>query len=227
MRIPAKELGLGAALASIVFLVYLGQNILPVLLFVGLGAALYFRTQGGMGSKSSAKLIATRDGSMTFADIGGQTTAKQELREALDFIKNDAEAKSMGIRPLKGILLCGPPGTGKTLLAKAAASYTDAAFLSVGGSDFIEMYAGVGAQRVRELFSKAEKLSRQEGKQRAIIFIDEIDVLGAKRGQSSSHMEYDQTLNQLLVKWTALIVVGRAVCSSSVRLIVLISLTVL
>jgi vesicle-fusing ATPase len=198
-----RELGLGALLATVVFLVYVGVNVLPVMLFAGLAFLLYMRTNG-LSGRSPARLVSTSSSALSFSDIGGQTTAKQELREALDFIKNDAGARAMGIRPLRGILLCGPPGTGKTLLARAAASYTDAAFLSVAGSEFIEMYAGVGAQRVRELFSKAEKLAKQEGKERAIIFIDEIDVLGAKRGQSSSHMEYDQTLNQLLVEMDGL-----------------------
>lgn len=195
---------IGAGIALTVFFVYLGTNVLPFLLFAGLGAALYYRGAGPVGNKKTPTVVSSRKYQISFEDIGGQNTAKQELREALDFIKNGHESARMGIRPLKGILLCGPPGTGKTLLAKAAASYTDAAFLSVAGSDFIEMYAGVGAQRVRELFSRAQQLSKQEGKSRAIIFIDEIDVLGAKRGQTTSHMEYDQTLNQLLVEMDGL-----------------------
>lgn len=106
----------------------------------------------------------------------------------------------MGIRPIKGILLTGPPGTGKTLLAKAAAKYTNSSFIATSGSEFIEMYAGVGAQRVRNLFETARNLARKENKNSAIIFIDEIDILGAKRGTNESHHEYDQTLNQLLVE---------------------------
>lgn len=210
-----KENILGAAIAAIVFLVYIGTNVLPYLIFAGLGAALYFRGMNPPGTKKKTAVVSSQKYQISFDDIGGQNTAKQELREALNFIKSDQDAVRMGIRPLKGILLCGPPGTGKTLLAKAAASYTDAAFLSVAGSDFIEMYAGVGAQRVRELFARAQQLSKEEGKSRAIIFIDEIDVLGAKRGQTTSHMEYDQTLNQLLVEMDGL----KAAAEGSVLLI--------
>lgn len=118
----------------------------------------------------------------------------------MDFIKNNQLIKSLGIRPLKGILLTGPPGTGKTLLAKAAASYTDAIFVAASGSEFVEMYAGVGARRVRKLFETARKKARQAGKCNAVIFVDEVEILGAKRGQGGSHMEYDQTLNELLVQ---------------------------
>ncbi|HZJ85458.1 MAG TPA: AAA family ATPase, partial [Syntrophomonadaceae bacterium] len=107
--------------------------------------------------------------------------------------------KQMGIRPLKGVLLEGPPGTGKTLLARAAASYTKSVFMAVSGSEFIEMYAGVGAKRVRSLFEDARKKAAHE-KCSAIIFIDELEVLGGKRGSHTGHMEYDQTLNQLLVE---------------------------
>ena len=96
--------------------------------------------------------------------------------------------------------MSGPPGTGKTLMAKAAAAYTDSVFLAASGSEFIEMYAGVGAQRVRQLFARARKLAKKTGKQKAIIFLDELEVLGGKRGKHSSHLEYDQTLNQLLVE---------------------------
>src|SRR5690606_32290083 len=108
--------------------------------------------------------------------------------------------RKLGIRPLKGILLAGPPGTGKTLLAKAAANYADAAFLAVSGSEFVEVYAGVGAQRVRRLFKQAKAAAVKEGKSCAVIFIDEIEVLGGRRGKHTSHLEYDQTLNELLVQ---------------------------
>ncbi|MCL6639094.1 MAG: AAA family ATPase, partial [Firmicutes bacterium] len=150
----------------------------------------------GAGSSSCREI--------TFADIGGQASAIQELREALDFIKNHQDIKRLGIRPLKGILLTGPPGTGKTLLARAAAGYTDAVFVSASGSEFIEMYAGVGAQRVRKLFQTARETSLRQGKANALIFIDEIEILGGKRGQTTSHLEYDQTLNQLLVEMDGL-----------------------
>ena len=110
----------------------------------------------------------------------------------------------MGIRPLRGVMLVGPPGTGKTLLAKAAAGYTGSSFVSVAGSEFIEMYAGVGAQRVRQLFNQCRRKAVSEKRKNAILFIDEIDILGGKRGRHSSHLEYDQTLNQLLVEMDGL-----------------------
>ncbi len=141
---------------------------------------------------------------VTFEDIGGQATAIKELKEALEFIKNQSDIQKLGIRPLKGILLTGPPGTGKTLLAKAAAGYTDAAFVTASGSEFIEMYAGVGAQRVRKIFQVARETSLRMGKNNSIIFIDEIEILGGKRGQITSHLEYDQTLNELLVQMDGL-----------------------
>lgn len=197
------ELLIGLALATLLFLAYLGVNVLPLLL---LGGLLWFFSQRfnlGRPDKAAAGVIVNGEQGrkqISFDDVGGQVTAKQELREALDFIRQEESALQMGIRPLKGILLTGPPGTGKTLLAKAAAAYTDAAFIAASGSEFIEVYAGVGAQRVRQLFEKAQEQARKTKKTRAIIFIDEIDVLGGKRGQHSSHLEYDQTLNQLLVE---------------------------
>ncbi|MCG0237885.1 MAG: AAA family ATPase [Firmicutes bacterium] len=137
---------------------------------------------------------------VSFDDIGGQGAAKRELREALEFLLHRDEVRAMGIRPLKGILLTGPPGTGKTLLARAAAGYTGSVFLSASGSEFVEMYAGVGASRVRDLFRRAREMARQAGRSSAIIFIDELEVLGGRRGAHTSHLEYDQTLNQLLVE---------------------------
>ena len=119
--------------------------------------------------------------------------------EALEFVTDAAKCRALGIRPIKGILLTGPPGTGKTLLAKAAANYTNSTFIAASGSNFVEMYAGVGASRVRQLFQRAKEQAKKQGLASAIIFIDEIEVLGGKRGSNSSHLEYDQTLNQLLV----------------------------
>ena len=196
-----KELILGVGLGCVLFSLLSGLNLLPFLLA---GILLYvFYELGGL------KIILRRLGEgksetslapVTFQQIGGQESAKKELREALDFIKAGEKTTALGIRPLKGILLTGPPGTGKTLLAKAAANYTEAVFLAVAGSEFIEMYAGIGAQRVRNLFKQARELAGKERKHTAVIFIDEIDVLGSKRGQYQGHLEYDQTLNQLLAE---------------------------
>lgn len=193
----------GIGLGLLVFLIWRGVDLTPLLLIGGASLALFFLTQGRLGrnfqtigNQSSIKV----DTGVNFEDIGGQEIAKRELLEALDFIRSQEQIKQLGIRPLKGILLTGPPGTGKTLLAKAAASYTDSAFVSSSGSEFVEMYAGVGAQRVRQLFGKARNLAVKAGKRSAIVFIDEIEVIAGKRGSHSSHLEYDQTLNQLLVE---------------------------
>lgn len=196
-----KEIALGLGMGMLLFALLQGLDPLPFLL-VGVLSYIFYE-RGGL------KIIRRRLGNdssqtnltyVTFQQVGGQQSAKKELQEALDFIKADERTSALGIRPLKGILLTGPPGTGKTLLAKAAATYTDAVFLAAAGSEFIEMYAGVGAQRVRSLFQQARELAAQDHKRTAIIFIDEIDVLGSKRGQYQSHLEYDQTLNQLLTE---------------------------
>ena len=137
--------------------------------------------------------------SATFEQIGGQERAKKELKEALDFLIHHEDIKQFGIRPIKGLLLTGPPGTGKTLMAKAAANYSNSAFVAASGSQFVEMYVGVGAQRIRDLFKEAKQKAEKNNQDSAIIFIDEIDVLGGKR-EGSQHREYDQTLNQLLTE---------------------------
>lgn len=199
-----KELSLGIGMAVIIFLLANGYNIGPLVLLGLLGAGLYYLAQTRGLVKTFSKVTNDSEVGVSFADVGGQAAAIRELREALDFIRNHNEIKRLGIRPLKGILLTGPPGTGKTLMAKAAAHYTDAVFLAVSGSEFIEMYAGVGAQRVRRLFQEARETARRRGKRYAVIFIDEIDILGGKRGQTTSHLEYDQTLNQLLVEMDGL-----------------------
>lgn len=202
-KAPVAELAVGAALGVGVYLGLQGYNVLPafalvaLLLLVTQSSAMRSgvsrpRTTAGSGASSSIPRVR-------FEEIGGQEAAKKELREALDFIVQRDQIKKMGIRPLKGILLTGPPGTGKTLLAKAAASYTGSVFLSSSGSEFVEMYAGVGASRVRDLFRRARDNARQAGKKSAIIFIDELEVLGGRRGSHSSHLEYDQTLNQFQV----------------------------
>ncbi len=199
-----KEIGVGASLAVATFLVASGYNITPILLLFGIGAVLYYLQLGpGVGRRFQV-LGQTRHGpavpGVSFSDIGGQEVAKRELLEALEFVVNADRVKALGIRPLRGILLTGPPGTGKTLLAKAAASHTGSVFLAASGSEFVEMYAGVGAQRVRQLFGTARTRAAHEKRGSAMIFIDEIEVLGGKRGKHTSHLEYDQTLNQLLVE---------------------------
>jgi ATP-dependent metalloprotease FtsH len=201
-----KEFTLGLALALLAFLAIEGVNVLPWL-FVGGSFLILMLMLGSRGLAARFQVVpegAGADGEISFSDIGGQDVAKREFREALDFIIQQEKTAQLGIRPLRGILLSGPPGTGKTLLAKAAARYTAAVFLAASGSQFVEMYAGVGAQRVRELFSRARSQAVASGKQNAVIFIDEIEVLGGKRGQHSSHLEYDQTLNELLVQMDGL-----------------------
>jgi cell division protease FtsH len=193
-----KEWTLGIGISLLVFLAFLKVNVLPLIFLVGLGVLLWV-----MLDRRSTAPVASRDApvrhQISFDQIGGQEHAKRELKEALDFLRYRDRIKSLGIRPLKGILLTGPPGTGKTLMAKAAATYTDSVFLSASGSEFVEMYVGVGAQRVRDIFRRARTMAKKDNKDSAIVFIDEIDVVGGRRGQFS-HQEYDQTLNQLLTE---------------------------
>ncbi|RXZ80218.1 AAA family ATPase [Paenibacillaceae bacterium] len=197
-----KETLLGFAVVLLGFLIYIGINIVPILL-AGVILSLLFvavRSRGNLaaayGDKKSPARIPLK---LSFEEIGGQERAKQELIEALDFIVKPEEIAKFGIRPLKGILLTGPPGTGKTLLAKAAAHYTDSVYVAASGSEFVEMYVGVGAGRIRDLFKDARKKAAKAGKASAVIFIDEIDVIGGKR-DGGQHREYDQTLNQLLTE---------------------------
>jgi cell division protease FtsH len=191
----------GAAVGAVAFAALRGADVLPVLLVAALGAAFVLapRLRAGAVTAGIGQRPVTA-GAVTFSDIGGQAAAKRELQEALDFLRLPEEVARLGIRPLKGILLTGPPGTGKTLLAKAAATYTRSAFLAAAGSEFIEMYAGVGAQRVRDLFRRARRRARELGLGGAIVFIDEMEVLGGRRGGHQGHLEYDQTLNQLLIE---------------------------
>ncbi|UNC91866.1 AAA family ATPase [Candidatus Contubernalis alkaliaceticus] len=197
-----KELSIGFAAAAAIIMIQQGFNVVPWFFMAGLILVLYYM----VGFKGLNKSFSAVDGSkgsiekINFDRIGGHDSAKKELLEALEFVKNSKLIMKMGIRPLKGILLMGPPGTGKTLLAKAAAGYTDSVFLSASGSEFIEVYAGVGAQRVRQIFNQAKEMTKKQNKNSAIIFIDEIEILGGKRGSHGGHLEYDQTLNQLLVE---------------------------
>ena len=142
-------------------------------------------------------LLGMPDGKkVTFDDVAGADEEKQELQEVVDFLRDPDKFKQIGARIPHGLLLVGPPGTGKTLLARAVAGEAGVQFLSISGSDFVEMYVGVGASRVRDLFAQAKK----DGP--AIIFIDEIDAVGRKRGSGlgGGHDEREQTLNQLLVE---------------------------
>ncbi len=201
-----KEVFLGVGLAVVAFLALLGYNVFPLLVLAALGGSIWLLlNRNGVGLGGNArKMEYSGSADFTFDMIGGQNAAIGELKEALEFILEREKIKKLGIRPLKGILLAGPPGTGKTLLAKAAASFTDSVFLAVSGSEFIQMYAGVGAERVRTLFRTARERAQKLKKNSAIIFIDEIDILGGKRGSNVSHHEYDQTLNQLLVEMDGL-----------------------
>ena len=153
--------------------------------------------QNPMANFGKARTMKGQSGKkVTFADVAGVDEEKAELQEIVDFLSDPEKYKKIGARIPHGILLAGPPGTGKTLLAKAVAGEADAQFLSISGSDFMEMYVGVGASRVRDLFDQARKVAP------AIIFIDEIDAVGRKRGSGlgGGHDEREQTLNQLLVE---------------------------
>ncbi|MEX2460364.1 MAG: AAA family ATPase [Paenibacillaceae bacterium] len=196
-----KEIAIGIVPVLLIFLVYIGINIVPVLFMCAVGATLLVmtRSRGGMKMASERKGKQRTPAYLNFDDIGGQDRAKNELKEALDFLIKQEEIRHFGIRPMKGILLTGPPGTGKTLMAKASAHYTDSIFIAASGSEFVEMYVGVGASRVRDLFKDARTRAQKENKDSAIIFIDEIEVIGGKR-DGGQQREYDQTLNQLLTE---------------------------
>ncbi|RMD58319.1 MAG: ATP-dependent zinc metalloprotease FtsH, partial [Nitrospirae bacterium] len=174
--------------------------ILPALVFAGVWVLIMRKMGQGAGimtfGKHRAKVIAQSDIGVTFDDVAGQDEAKEELREVLEFLKNPEKFSRIGARIPKGILLVGPPGTGKTLLAKAVAGEAGVPFFSISGSDFIEMFVGVGAARVRDLFEQANKMAP------CVVFIDELDALGKARGMGAvgGHDEREQTLNQLLVE---------------------------
>lgn len=178
------------------------MNFLPYLLLIGVMVIFTFiimrQTTGGgkMNSFSRANVRQQTGKKVTFEDVAGADEEKQELVEIVDFLKNPGKYRDIGARIPKGVLLVGPPGTGKTLLAKAVAGEAGAPFFSISGSDFVEMYVGVGASRVRDLFDQAKKHTP------SIIFIDEIDAVGRQRGAGlgGGHDEREQTLNQLLVE---------------------------
>ena len=182
------------------------QNILPTLLVVGVCAVLFIysmkRMNSAMGTDKTmmfgkAKVRKAEDAKKTtFADVAGADEEKEEMSEIVDFLKSPEKFQQLGARIPKGVLLVGPPGTGKTLLAKAVAGEAGVPFFSISGSDFVEMFVGVGASRVRDLFEQAKKNAP------SIVFIDEIDAVGRQRGAGlgGGHDEREQTLNQLLVE---------------------------
>ena len=182
---------------------YLLTSLLPFLIIFGLFWFMMSRMggAGGMfgmgGKKNSGKLLEGQTPTTKFADVAGEEAAVQEVEEIKDFLKDPSRYKALGARIPRGVLLYGPPGTGKTLLARAIAGEAGVPFYSMAGSDFVEMFVGLGASRVRDLFDEAKKNAP------AIIFIDEIDAVGRKRGgsgMSGGHDEREQTLNQLLVE---------------------------
>jgi len=195
-----RDILLGLAAALILVLIWYQTGLIPIILLAVMFLLLFRFSNVKSPHFSAVGKSGLRGKPIDFNQIGGQEVAKKELLEALDFVVKPQQIKNMGIRPLKGLMLVGPPGTGKTLLAKAAAGYTGSVFVSAAGSEFIEMYAGVGAQRIRTLFAQCRGKAKRENKKSAVLFIDEIDILGGKRGSHSSHLEYDQTLNQFLVE---------------------------
>ncbi|MFQ6605081.1 MAG: ATP-dependent zinc metalloprotease FtsH [Fidelibacterota bacterium] len=179
-------------------------QMLPWLLIIGFWIFLMRRMQGGGGGmknvfnfgKSRAKMMSLDAEKVTFADVAGCVEAKEELREVIDFLKHPKRFQKLGAKIPKGVLLVGPPGTGKTLLGRAVAGEANVPFFSLSGADFVEMFVGVGASRVRDLFEQGKKHSP------CIIFIDELDAVGRQRGAGlgGGHDEREQTLNQLLVE---------------------------
>ena len=176
-------------------------NLTPILLFVGLWIFMIRQMQAGGNKalsfgKSRARLLTAQQKKVTFKDVAGIDEAKEELTEIIDFLKDPQKFQKLGGRIPKGVLLVGPPGTGKTLLARAIAGEANVPFFSISGSDFVEMFVGVGASRVRDLFEQGKKNAP------CIIFIDEIDAVGRHRGAGlgGGHDEREQTLNALLVE---------------------------
>ena len=175
----------------------------PMLLLIGLWVFFMRQMQGGMGGrgalsfgKSKARMMSENQIKVTFKDVAGIEEAKEEVKELVEYLKDPSKFQKLGGRIPRGVLMIGPPGTGKTLLARAIAGEAEAPFFSISGSDFVEMFVGVGASRVRDMFVQAKKNSP------CIIFIDEIDAVGRHRGTGlgGGHDEREQTLNQLLVE---------------------------
>ena len=173
----------------------------PILLFMGVWIFMLRQMQAGGNKalsfgKSKAKLLNNQQKRVTFKDVAGVDEAKEELQEIIEFLKEPQKFQKLGGRIPKGVLMMGPPGTGKTLLARAVAGEANVPFFSISGSDFVEMFVGVGASRVRDLFEQGKKNAP------CIVFIDEIDAVGRHRGAGlgGGHDEREQTLNQLLVE---------------------------
>jgi cell division protease FtsH len=196
VEVEVKGLTVGAMVWEFVV------NFLPLVVMIGFFFFLFRQARGAQGDmmgfgKSKAKFFVKGKQDVKFADVGGMQEAKQELEEIVDFLKNPKKYAKVGARTPKGVLLVGPSGTGKTLLARAVAGEANVPFLSIAGSEFMEMLVGVGASRARDLFATAKKMAP------AIIFIDEIDAIGRIRGNAggmSGHDEREQTLNQILVE---------------------------
>lgn len=184
------------------FLLHLFINWFPMLLLIGVWVFFMRQMQGGGGrgamsfGRSRARLLGEDQVKVTFADVAGVDEAKEEVKELVDFLRDPTKFQNLGGRIPRGVLLVGPPGTGKTLLARAVAGEAKVPFFTISGSDFVEMFVGVGASRVRDMFEQAKKHAP------CIIFIDEIDAVGRHRGAGlgGGHDEREQTLNQLLVE---------------------------
>ncbi len=195
------EQGFEPPMWLVVLLPAVASAALAMVIWMMLGAHQQSAQGGGGGGPGAsrfgrARTVEAKDTAVTFADVAGADEEKQELQELVDFLKQPQKFIDLGARIPKGVLLVGPPGTGKTLLARAVAGEAGVRFLSISGSDFVELYVGVGASRVRDLFDQAKRESP------AIVFIDEIDAVGRQRGAGlgGGHDEREQTLNQLLVE---------------------------
>ena len=179
---------------------YILVNVLPILLVCGVGYVMFMKMASGNNKsmdfgRSRAKL-SEDGGKVRFSDVAGLKEEKEEVAELIDFLKNPKKFQKLGARIPKGVLLVGPPGTGKTLLAKAVAGEANVPFYYISGSDFVELFVGVGASRVRDMFKQAKQSAP------CLIFIDEIDAVGRQRGSGigGGHDEREQTLNQLLTE---------------------------